>query len=485
MRLRVLHISHSAALSGAEQALLRVVAAMDRSRFESIVVLPEDGPLRAQLDSMGIETRVLPVRWWIPATNWTAAYFAAQFDGIQSRWRDLADLAAREKVHLIHSNTLVTFEGALAARALGIRHVWHSRGSFGRGFPPAYADDLPFFFSIVEEIGGRIVCVSNSVLAQTRQYAPNMECRVIPDGFDMDTPASQTRSDLRSELDLPGNSRLIACIGGIQRRKAQLDLIEALSLARRSHPNAVLLLCGSISEASYGNEVQERITALGLSQSARLLGFRDDVMNIIDQCDLIVHPSYSEGFPLSILEAMAAGKPVVATRCGGSEDMIEDGASGVLVKPAEPAELAQAICRVLGDPAHSRVLGNAARERAKLFTVSASAGKLQEIFTEAVHASPSKRPNPAAASEVAARVTMVSRDWLIASLRSELEDRGRVLAARDQAVNFLKNEVAVRDAIVSARDEGISFLKERVLSCEAEIRDLRRTIQQLQSRAGE
>ncbi len=485
MRLRILHVSHSAALSGAEQALLRVVGAMDRCRFESIVVLPEDGPLRAQLDSMGIETRLLRTRWWIPATDRTAEHFGAQLDGLETRWRDLADLAAREKAHLIHSNTLVTIEGALAALALGIPHIWHSRGSFGQGFPPAFADDPPLFFSIVEEIGSRIVCVSNSVFAQTLQYVRNTECRVIPDGFDVDAPAAPIHSDLRSELDLLRGSRLIACIGGIQRRKGQLDLIEALSLVRRSHPNVVLLLCGSICEAVYGNEVQERTTELGLSASVRLLGFRNDVANIINECELIVHPSYSEGFPLSILEAMAAGKPVVATRCGGSEDMIEDGASGVLVNPAEPKQLAQAICRVLEDPARALALGNAARGCAKLFTVSASASSLQDTFSEVLRDRPSRRPDPAAASDVAARVMMASRDWLIASLRRELENRDQVMAARAQAVDFLKNEVANRDSIISARDEGISFLKERVLSCEAEIRDLRRTIQQLQSRAAE
>jgi len=396
--------------------------------------------------------------------------------GRETRWRDLADLTARKGIHLIHSNTLVTIEGALATLALGIPHVWHSRGSFGQGFPPEYADDLSFFFSIVEQIGGPLICVSNPVLTQTRQYVHSVECRVIPDGFDVESSASLACSDLRSELELASDSKLIACIGGIQRRKGQLDLIDALGLVRRAHRNAVLLLCGPICEAAYGNEVRERVAELGLPESVRLLGFRADVANIIGQSELIVHPSYSEGFPLSILEAMAAGKPVVATRCGGSEDMIEDGASGILINPAKPEQLAQAICQVLNDPAHSRALGNAARERAKLFTVSASAGKLQEIFTEAVHASPSKRPNPAAASAVAARVTMASREYLIASLRNELDNRDRVIAARDEAIEFLKREVAGRDAIISARDESISFLKERVANCEAEIRDLRRTM---------
>lgn len=485
MMMRVLHISHSAALSGAEQALLRVLGAMDRARFESIVVLPEDGPLRARLEPIGVETRVLPIRWWIPATDWTAEHFARQLDGLETRWRDLAELAARERIDLIHSNTLVTIEGALAANALGIPHTWHSRGSFGQGFPPRYADDPPFFFSIVEELGGALVCVSNSVLVQTRQYARDIECHVMPDGFDLEPSTAPAHSDLRSELDLPGNSRLIACIGGIQRRKGQIDLVDAIALARKAHPSIVLLLVGPICEASYGSDVRDRVTSLGLSQSVRLLGFRNDVASIIGQCELIVHPSYSEGFPLSILEAMAAGKPVVATRCGGAEDMIEDGISGILVSPARPEQLAQAIGAMLGDAVRARELGNAARERAKLFRVSSSAGRLQDIFSDVLRGSPSRSPDPARANAVTSRIIMASRDCSIASLRSELEHRDRIIAARDEAIDFLKEEVSTRDAIISARDDGISFLKERVVSCEAEIRDLREAIQKLQSGAVE
>ncbi len=485
MMLRVLHVSHSAALSGAEQALLRALRAMDRARFESIVVLPEDGPLRARLESIGVETRVLPIRWWIPATDWTAEHFARQLDGLETRWRDLAELAARERVDLIHSNTLVTIEGALAATALGIPHIWHSRGSFGQGFPPAYADDLAFFFSIVEELGGALVCVSNSVLVQTRQYAGDIECQVIPDGFDLELSAAPAHSDLRGELDLPGNSRLIACIGGIQRRKGQMDLVDAIALVRKAHPSVVLLLAGPICEASYGRDVEERVTALGLSQSVRLLGFRDDVASIIGQCELIVHPSYSEGFPLSILESMAAGKPVVATRCGGAEDMIEDGVSGILVSPARPEQLAQAIGWILGDAGRTRALGEAARERAKLFSASSSAGRLQDLFSEVLHGFPSRSPNPAGASAVAMKIIATSRDYALASLRSELERRDRIIAARDEAVEFLKGELAARDVIISARDDGISFLKQRVVSFEAEVQDLRQTIEQLRSRAVE
>ena len=139
MKSRILHISHSAGSSGAEQALLRMISGIDRELFELLVALPGDGPLRVALEKIGVRTFEIPVRWWIPATHWTAAEFVGQAVGLQQRWPAVALLAKEERVDLIHTNTLVTVEGALAAAALGIPHVWHSRGLLLRSphpFPP-------------------------------------------------------------------------------------------------------------------------------------------------------------------------------------------------------------------------------------------------------------------------------------------------------------------------------------------------------------
>lgn len=382
MKLRVLHVSHSSGLSGAEQALLRVLRAMDRERVESLVALPAEGPLRAALDESGVKTFVQPTRWWIPATHWSATEFRAQLEGLEARWHDLADLAARERVDLIHSNTLVTIEGALAAAALGIPHLWHSRGVFGHGFPPAYAYDWSFYYSIVDEIGGNLVCVSKSVLAQTTQYVRNTPCRVITDGFDAGEHVLSHGPDIKRELGLADSAQLIACIGGIQRRKGQLDAIEAMGLIQREHPEAVLLLCGAVSDVEYGDEVRGRIEATGLGSRVRLLGFRADVGSIVRQCRLVVHPSMSEGFALAVLESMAAGKAVVATRCGGPEDMIEDAVSGLLVPLSSPVELARAVCSLLADADRADAIGEAARQRAAIFGVTASADRLRDLFFE-------------------------------------------------------------------------------------------------------
>jgi len=390
MKYRILHVSHLASLSGAEQSLLRLMGNMDRARFDSLVVLPTDGPLRAALSELGVETRVLPIRWWIPATHWSASEFMHQMQGLEQRWQDLARLATRESVDLIHTNTVVTIEGALAAAALGIPHVWHSRGLFGNGFPPPYLDHPSFFYSVIDELGDRVVCVSNTVHRQASQFLRRTACTVIPNGFDPSNRSLSSRAEFLAEFGLSAAARVIVCIGGVQRRKGQLDLIEALARVKDEYPEAVLLLCGGAGDSPYVAEVRERIRDLGLISCVKFLGFRGDVWNIVHHCELVVQPSHSEGFGLAVLEAMAVGKPVIATRCGGPEDIVEDNISGLLVAPGTPGELTGAISSLLADTGRARIIAAAARKRATLFTAAASARDLERLLARVLTTAASK-----------------------------------------------------------------------------------------------
>jgi len=392
MKYRILHVSHLASLSGAEQSLLRLMGNMDRARFDSLVVLPTDGPLRAALSELGVETRVLPIRWWIPATHWSASEFMHQIEGLEERWQDLERLAARESVHLIHTNTVVTIEGALAAAALGIPHVWHSRGLFGNGFPPPYLDHPNFFYSVIDELGDRVVCVSNPVHGQASQFLRRTACTVIPNGFDPSKRSPSSRAEFLAEFGLSAAARVIVCIGGVQRRKGQLDLIEALARVKGEYPEAVLLLCGGAGDSPYVAEVRERIRDLGLVSYVKFLGFRDDVWNIVHHCELVVQPSHSEGFGLAVLEAMAAAKPVIATRSGGPEDIVEDNISGLLVAPGAPGELTGAISSLLADTGRAQTIAAAARKRAALFTVAASARELEKLLAQVI-TTPASKPS--------------------------------------------------------------------------------------------
>jgi glycosyltransferase involved in cell wall biosynthesis len=124
------------------------------------------------------------------------------------------------------------------------------------------------------------------------------------------------------------------------------------------------LVIGAVSvEKSYKSEMEELARKLNLEGNVIFTGQREDVADILRDVDLVVHPSLSEGLSNVILEAMAAALPVVATRVGGTPELVRDGATGLLVPPGNASDLAQAIARLLDDPALARGFGDTGRQR--------------------------------------------------------------------------------------------------------------------------
>lgn len=381
---RIAYLSHQSGV-GSEMALVRLLSALDRNQVEPLVVLPEEGPLRAEVEALSIPVHVLPLAWWIPATHWSAGRFLGQLEGVEERAAALQNWLVREQIDLVHTNTIVTLEGALAAARLGLPHVWHSRGLFGGGFPPAYLDDTRFFLSAVDLLASTVVCASAGVERQMAEVCRLAPLRVVYDGFDLERFLARPAADpqaVRARYGLAETARVVACVGGIQRRKGQLDLVEAAALLAGDFPGLVFVLAGGAGDAEYLVVLQERIAALGLGDRFRFIGFEPEVRDLLAVSSALVHPSHSEGFGLAILEAMAVGLPVVATRCGGPEEIVEDGVSGLLVPPQDSPALAAALRRVLGDPAAASVLGASAATRARAFSLEATARGMEEIYRE-------------------------------------------------------------------------------------------------------
>jgi glycosyltransferase involved in cell wall biosynthesis len=410
--LRVAHFLHSA-LSGGERVVLRLLSAFDRGSVEPLVVLPADGPLRAELDGLAVRTRVLPMSWWVPGTHWTAGEFRAQLEGLEARAHQAAALLREERVDLVHTHFVPTLEGALAAARTGLPHVWHSRGLFGGGFPPPWFDDVPFLLSVVDQLSDAIICVSRRVQEQAALGGEHARRHVVYDGFDraafLVRPVPEV-SVLRERYRLHADARVVACVGGIQRRKGQMDLVETAVLLARAVPALVFALAGAAGDEDYLRALQARIDAAGVGRHFRLLGFQPEVRDLFAVSQALVHPSHSEGWGLAILEAMAAGLPVVATRSGGPEEILEDGVSGLLVPVGDPPSLAAALRRVLLEGDAASAMGQAGRERAGAFTLAATARRTQDVYGEVLaNAAAGQQGRAARADSLAAQVLSRAR----------------------------------------------------------------------------
>jgi glycosyltransferase involved in cell wall biosynthesis len=380
--MRIAYLVHQSGV-GSEKVVASLLSALDRERFEPLVVLPADGPLRAEVEALAVPAHIRPLGWWIPATHWSAAGFLAQLEGLSERTDALVELLERERVDLVHTHFIVTLEGALAAARLGLPHVWHSRGFFGGGFPPVWFDDTRFIFSVIDRLADALLCVSRGVEAQATTVCRLALREVIHDGFDLDAFLArpvEAPEVLRARYGISGTARVVACVGGLQRRKGQLDLLEAAPALVRDFPDLVFAFAGTAGDAEYVAALEARVAALGLERHVRRIGFEPDIRNLLSVSEALVHPSHSEGFGLAILEAMAVGLPVVATRCGGPEEIVEDGVSGLLVPVEDPLALGATLRRLLADPEGARAMGRAAAVRARAFNLTAMARRIEDVY---------------------------------------------------------------------------------------------------------
>lgn len=185
-------------------------------------------------------------------------------------------------------------------------------------------------------------------------------------------------------------------VGGLEPRKGLEHLILAMELVARSHPDARLNIIAKggfrgVDDPEWFETLSERA---GVADMTSLMGSvsQEELMQLYSDCDLLALPSRNEGWGLSLMEAMACGKPVVATAVGGIPELVTDDVEGLLVPPGDVRGLADAVSRLLGDPGLRERMGRAGRERVKAFTWNASARKTMREYERALSTTERSRP---------------------------------------------------------------------------------------------
>ncbi|HWV58744.1 MAG TPA: glycosyltransferase family 4 protein [Longimicrobiales bacterium] len=204
--------------------------------------------------------------------------------------------------------------------------------------------------------------------------------QVIPNGVVLDRfkrPGPARLREIRASLALDRGSRVVGVVGRLAPGKGQVRLIRSLPLVLARVPKTVLVIVGDgVTRA----ECEAEAASLGVARAVRFVGQRRDVPELLHAFDVVAVPSEREGFSLAALEAMAAGRPVVACRVGGLADLVVHGESGILVEPTSVEALAEGIATVLESPALARGLGALALERARAFALDSHVGALLELY---------------------------------------------------------------------------------------------------------
>jgi len=172
---------------------------------------------------------------------------------------------------------------------------------------------------------------------------------VIYNGVDLARFEVPPQWDIRESLDLPENVLLVASLGNIRPAKAYNVLIDAAAMLMSEYPQLHFIIAGH-QKATLMEKLSAQLERLGVRQRFHFMGFIQDSAGFLQQADLFALPSSSEGFSIATIEAMAAGLPVLVTRCGGPEEIITAGENGLMVAPGNPEEFARGLAQYINSP---------------------------------------------------------------------------------------------------------------------------------------
>ena len=355
--MKIVHLLIGGDVAGGQAVALRLARAARDRGDEVAFVAPERGPFTELAEREGFPVDVLPLR--------------RSFQ-LGAAWR-LARLLHRRKVDVLHTHTLAAANvlSRLAARAAGVPVVSHLH--IENHFRPATRRLLAGLDNATARLAARLVAVSEDTRrAYERQGYPGGRIEVVYNGIDL-PPNGEFR---RNEPPRIGEIARLCDV------KGQRELLHALARL----PEAQLVLAGRDLEqgGAYQDALERESERLGVRERVEF-GFHDDVPALLETLDVVALPSWTEGLPIVLLEAMAHARPVVATTVGGTPELVADGETGFLVPPRDPEALTAALRRVLDDPDLGRRLGEAGRARvAERFSADEQAQRILAIYDELV-----------------------------------------------------------------------------------------------------
>ncbi len=376
MKRTVLLIDAFAEEGGAEVVLRTYLRHLDRHRFRPVAVFLSPGPLAGQLRELGVRVYVFPRHRRRHA--WKVAWVILA----------IAAIARREKAGIVHSNGFGPhLYGSFVALLARCRSVWQiydppTALSWRQSIIKWLYLRLPtsrYVFSA--DITRDVFLKGKTVTSPTMLYPASD--RVQPG---MTGDSTTLDGDVRTQFGLGATTRVVLMLARLQPTKGHDTLLQAAPHILQAFPDTRFVIVGGSlfgMHKEYGRNIQKTVQLMGLNDAVIFTGFCDNetVRTLLFMCELLVHPAFGEPFGLAVTEAMAAGKPVVATRVEGPARIVLDGQTGILVEPGDVDALAAAICRLLQDPVEARAMGRRGLERVSaLYSATTLIDALEKLY---------------------------------------------------------------------------------------------------------
>lgn len=376
---KVLHLIDSLKAGGAQKIVYQLAVNADRRLYSHLVCSWRDsGPYIGFLKEKGIEARTLMIR---RRSIILLPFFV--FD-IMRMLYGLLNLAKSRKVDIIHghlpdSSMLAVLMGVILKKPSVITIHSSNIMPFNRQAPfrnRLRTSVIRFAFRKANVL----IAVGDDVRkGQKKLLGNDIPITTIFNSIDYEKFAKQRNGgEIRKKMSIPQESLVITCVGRLVVMKGHSYLLKAVAQLKKKFPSICLLLVG---DGPLLPDLREEIERMGLDGVVRLLGRRSDIPEILAASDLFVLPSFHEGIPLVVLEAMASQKPVVATNVQGTREIVSNGVDGFLVEPKNHIPLAERIDKLLSNPDLSSKMGQKGREKVeRYFRLGKMVEKVEDIY---------------------------------------------------------------------------------------------------------
>jgi glycosyltransferase involved in cell wall biosynthesis len=358
--IKVLHVLTDTNIGGAGRYLFNLLTFSDNNPFEAIVACPAGGELEKQLKSKGIKVFTME-----------GGERSANFSHIKK----LRQIISREKVDIVHTHA--SFAGRIAGKLSGCKVVMtrHGLGNSGRNLIKRITTRL-----ISQTFTDRIIAISRAVKVSLMDSGvPADMITIIYNGIDL-SKFEGIEGTLRKELGVDPDVPIVGIVARLVPEKGYEYAINAFYHVLKVYPSAQLIIVG---DGPLEEPLKSMCAKLGIKDHVIFMGYRQRVENLVADFDVFVLPSISEGLGLALLEAMALGKPAVATTAGGIPEIVKHDVNGLLVPSGNDKYLAESIIEVLSDSKRAKALGLAARITAReKFSSKTMIEKTENVYME-------------------------------------------------------------------------------------------------------
>lgn len=363
--IRLMQITHDLAIGGLQQVVVNLCLTIDRDRFHiTVLCLRALGPLAQEIEQLGIKVILLP------QNEQGTDYFS---------FLKVAKILKAEKIQVIHThNTQPLIDGTLGALFSGkkkrIIHTDHAR---------QFPDKKRYMFAewCMSHFVYKMVGVSEQTTANLRKYERISARKLMTIENGIDGSRFDITIDIdakRKELGLPMDGPVIGVISRLEKVKGITYLLQAMPEILKKYPQLTLLVVGDGSERV---ALEEECLHLGIQRHVVFVGSRSDIPEIFQVLDIYALPSLSEGLPLGLLEAMAAGCPVVVSKVGGIPNVVEDNKTALLVEPEEISTLIHRTLELLSNRELKKILSDSALKKFnKHYSAQLMADKYLELY---------------------------------------------------------------------------------------------------------